>query len=220
MSETDSFIDEVSEEVRRDRLYGYLRRYGWIGVLAVILIVGGAAWNEFRKARVTAAAEALGDAVLTALESEDAATRRAALDAIEAEGPSAAVIALLSAAEKIAAEEPEAAAEELRPLALDTAVSPVYSDMAALKLVLLGDAGEDATTRAQLLERLAQPGAPYRLLALEQQALALAADGDSAAAIAAAQALLQEDGVTGALRQRISQLIVALGGTLPELSAG
>ena len=36
MSETDSFIDEVNEEVRRDRLYGALRRYGWIAILAVL----------------------------------------------------------------------------------------------------------------------------------------------------------------------------------------
>ena len=49
MSDTDSFIDEVTEEVRRDRLFLLLRRWGWVGVLAVILIVGGAAFNEIRK---------------------------------------------------------------------------------------------------------------------------------------------------------------------------
>ena len=45
MSDTDSFIDEVNEEVRRDRFYFMLKRYGWIAVLAVILLVGGAAWK-------------------------------------------------------------------------------------------------------------------------------------------------------------------------------
>ena len=48
MSDTDSFIDEVTEEVRRDRMYLLLRRWGWVGVVAVILIVGGAAFNEVR----------------------------------------------------------------------------------------------------------------------------------------------------------------------------
>ena len=51
MSDTDSFIDEVNEEVRRDRFYFMLKRYGWIAVLAVILLVGGAAWNEYQKAQ-------------------------------------------------------------------------------------------------------------------------------------------------------------------------
>ena len=61
MSETDSFIEEVTEEVRRDRLYGLLKRWGWAGILFVLIVVGGAAWNEWSKAQARAAAEALGD---------------------------------------------------------------------------------------------------------------------------------------------------------------
>ncbi len=36
MSNNDSFIDEVNEEVRRDKLYALFRKYGWIGVVAVL----------------------------------------------------------------------------------------------------------------------------------------------------------------------------------------
>ena len=54
MSDTDSFIEEVSEEVRRDRLFKLMKRYGWIAILAVLLLVGGAAFNEVRKARQAA----------------------------------------------------------------------------------------------------------------------------------------------------------------------
>ena len=71
MSETDSFIEEVTEEVRRDRLFGLMRRYGWIAVLAVLLIVGGAAYREYSRAAEQAAARALGDALLAALDNED-----------------------------------------------------------------------------------------------------------------------------------------------------
>lgn len=63
MSDTDSFIDEVTEEVRRDRMYLLLRRWGWVGVAAVALIVGGAAFNEYRKSRDTAQQD-LGDSIL------------------------------------------------------------------------------------------------------------------------------------------------------------
>ena len=41
VSESDSFIDEVTEEVRRDKLFAVFRKYAWIGVLAVAAIVGG-----------------------------------------------------------------------------------------------------------------------------------------------------------------------------------
>jgi len=55
VSETDSFIDEVSEEVRRDQLYGVFRKYVWIALGAVFLIVGAAAFNEWRKAQTRSA---------------------------------------------------------------------------------------------------------------------------------------------------------------------
>ena len=64
--ESDSFISEVSEEVRRDRLYAALRRYGWLIAAAGLLIVGGAAVNAWRKARQRAQAEAAGDAMRAA----------------------------------------------------------------------------------------------------------------------------------------------------------
>ena len=36
MSDTDSFLQEVSEELRRDRLYRNIRKYGWIAILFVL----------------------------------------------------------------------------------------------------------------------------------------------------------------------------------------
>ncbi len=81
MANTDSFINEVTEEVRRDRLFAVLRRWGWLAVVLVLLIVGGAAWNEWRKAEARAEAEARGDALLAALEANDPSGMLAALAA-------------------------------------------------------------------------------------------------------------------------------------------
>jgi len=41
LSNPDSFIDEVTEEVRRDRLFRLFRKYGWIGVVIILGLVGG-----------------------------------------------------------------------------------------------------------------------------------------------------------------------------------
>ena len=68
MSDTDSFIEEVSEEVRRDRLYKVLRKYAWVGILAVVTIVGGTAYLEFQKAQARTDAEAVGTAIIKALD--------------------------------------------------------------------------------------------------------------------------------------------------------
>lgn len=211
MSEADSFIDEVTEEVRREKLFKTLRKYGWIGVLAVLLIVGGAAFNEYRKARASAAAQALGDEILEALSLPGPSTRTDALAAIAPEGEAAGVVALLKAAEDLAAEDPAAAVDVLSPLAARTDIASLYSDLAAFKIVLIGGEAVDADLRGQLLERLAAPGAPFRPLAMEQRAIDLAASGETEAAIAAARALLEEPLVTPGLARRVTQLLLALG---------
>jgi len=67
MSNTDSFIEEVTEEVRRDKLFALMRKWGWLVALIIVGLVGGAAYNEWSKARSQAQAQAFGDAVLAGL---------------------------------------------------------------------------------------------------------------------------------------------------------
>ncbi|MCK8483785.1 hypothetical protein MUY21_07030 [Aliiroseovarius sp. S2029] len=208
MSETDTFIDEVSEEVRRDRLYALMRKYGWIAVLLVVLLVGGAAFNEWRKASARAEAQALGDAILAAEEQADPAERAAALAALEVDGDAAAVVAMLAATDG------EDGAAALRALADDASIDSLYRDLAQLKLVTAADSGLDNAERRARLEPLAVAGAPFRVLAEEQLALIDIDDGQTDAAIARLQSLLVDDEASGALRRRASQLIVALGGSL------
>lgn len=209
MSETDSFIDEVTEEVRRDRLFALFRRYGWIGVLLVVAVVGGAAWNEWRKAGARAEAEAFGDAVLAATAAPDSA---AALAAIPADGDRAAIRDLLLSAFAVEGGDRAAALATLETVAADPGLPPVYRDLARLKWVILSGEDLSAGDRDAALAALAAPGAPYRALALEQQALALIAAGETEAALAALAALRQDAGASAGLQRRAAQLIVALGG--------
>ncbi len=60
MSDTDSFLQEVSEELRRDKLYRNMRKYGWIGLLLVVIIVGGAAYREYQKSQAAERAQLFG----------------------------------------------------------------------------------------------------------------------------------------------------------------
>lgn len=217
VSNTDSFIDEVTEEVRRDRLFGVMRRYGWIAVLAILMLVGGAAWNEWRKAQDRAAAQALGDAVLSALAIQDRGARAAALDAIAAPGAqAAAVIALLAAAEE-GADNPEAAAARLLALADRADVDAIYRDIATLKAVMLPGAGLDAEMRRNRLNSLTLSGGVLRLLAEEQLALIDIETGAREAALERLVAIASDAEATTGLRRRVTQVIVAMGEALPDL---
>lgn len=216
VSSPDSFIAEVTEEVRRDRLFAMFRRYGWIAVLAVVLVVGAASWNEWRKARDRAAAEAFGDAVLAALENEDRAARVAALAVIEATDGRGAVRGLLGAAEAVAAEDRAAALAGLAALAADGALPASYRALAALKRVMLAGPELPMAEREAALAPLAAAGAPFRALALEQQAVLRLEAGDAGAAAGILNQVLEEPGITAAQRRRVSQLLVAIAPPAPS----
>lgn len=214
MSDTDSFIEEVTEEVRRDRLFALMRRWGWIPVLLVIAIVGGTAWREYSKATATAEAQAFGDAILSALEADTPEARIAGLDGIEAPVPGgAAVLRLLTAAEAGSSGDDAASVAALQAVADDAEVPQIYRQIASYKALTRGAAALSAEDRRAGLEALAIPGQPLRLLAEEQLALLEVDAGETEAALARLARIAEDAEATAGLRRRASQLIVALGGT-------
>ncbi|MDD8022031.1 MAG: hypothetical protein PHX82_02825 [Paracoccaceae bacterium] len=209
MDETDSFINEVTEEVRRDKLFAALRKYGWIGVVAALAIVGGAAFNEWSKSKAQAESEAFGDAILAAVQAD---APRTAFETISADGARASVVALMAAAEATADDDMQAALAAYRQIAADPATPASLRDLARLKAVIVTGTAMDPAERESELVALAQPGAPYRLLAIEAQANAALAAGDPDQAITLARQILNDAEVTAGLQQRATELIVALGG--------
>lgn len=214
MSNTDSFIEEVSEEVRRDKMFKLMRRYGWIGIAVVVLIVAGAGYNEWRKAQYTATAQAFGNSVLDALSSDESAKRVEALQAIEVNGAAGAVLAMLQAAETQSDSDPVAAAELLQQIADDAEMPVVYRELATLKRTIIMGDRLSVDERRNLLLGVAVPGSSFRLLAEEQLALLDIESGDTQGAITRLQAIISDSEITPGLRNRSTQLIVALGGTL------
>jgi len=216
LSESDSFIDEVSEEVRRDRLFKLFKKYAWILGLVVVAIVGGTAYNEWDKSASQKEARLTGDVLRAAAASGEAS----ALNAVIEQGAPSAVIAELQLANVLEADgDTEGALTALRSVATNLDVALVYSDLAWLKILMLDGANMAANERSGAYERLMAPGAPYRLLAQEQLAMQYVRDGDNEAAIGELTAILNDPSVTASLRSRAQQLIVALGGELEPESA-
>jgi hypothetical protein len=222
MSDTDSFIEEVSEEVRRDRLYGYMRKYGWIAVLAILALVGGAAYNEYSKAQERAKAQTAGDAILAALEADEPNARVAALEAVRGQDitqGAKAVVSLMQAAEQGAADDAAGSQAALEKIAVDGSLPEIYRQIASFKAASQSDGSLSVEDRRVRLEALSAPGTSLRLLATEQLALIDIETADTEAALEKLQGIVVDAEVTAGLRQRATQLIIALGGE-PETLAG
>ena len=139
MSDADSFIDEVTEEVKRDRLFATLRKWGWVGVVIVLLIVGGTAWREWQIASAESRAQAFGDSVLDALDAEEPAQRIDALAAIDAPTTgAAAILSMLTAAEEGTAGDDAEAVARLQAVAENTEIPSIYRQIASYKALTRG----------------------------------------------------------------------------------
>lgn len=211
MSETESFIQEVSEEVRRDRLYAFFRKWAWLFILLVIAIVGGTAYNEYNKGQKAAAMQATGEALMTAQEESTAA---AFAPLAEGSAP-ATLLAKFNQAAALAAEgQVPAAADILDAIALNPDTPAVYQDLALLKQMMINGANMEQSLLLSIVDRLAQPGAPFRLLAIEQRALAYLRVDDVDAALADLALIVADQNATQGLRNRAQELTIALGGDL------
>ncbi|MCB6177457.1 hypothetical protein LHP98_04845 [Rhodobacter sp. Har01] len=210
MSNPDSFIQEVTEEVRRDRLFKLYKRFGWIGVGLIVIVVAGTAGNEWLKARARASAEAFGDGVIEALDMGSPEDRRSALAALAVSPEQARLRDMILASDP--AENKAQTLAALDTVIADAAAPAVWRDLAVLRRVTVAGADQPLAERRAALEGIAAAGRPYRALAAEQLAYLLIEEGKTDQAIAALNALTQDQDATGALRARVAQVVTALGG--------
>ena len=217
MSENDSFIEEVSDEIRRDKLFGFFKKYLWVFAALVVFIVGGAAVNEYLKSKSETEAQAVGDALLAAQASDDAGV----FGELAANGGEAAVLARLDQAAVLAFEgQAGAAAVVLDQIAADGDVPPLYRDLALLKSVMVNGENMSAADLDSALSSLTSAGAPFRLLAIEQRAIVNLRNGDKAAALTDLSEILVDPNATQDLRNRAQELTISLGGEITAPQSG
>ena len=210
MSDTDSFIDEVTEEVRRDRLFGYFRRYGWIPAVIILALVGGTAYGEWSKSVVAQAAQVRGDALLDALDVQDKPESISALSSIVAQEDTDVVASFLLAGLD------QSLASELLTVIAENMEQPKYiRDLARLKLAATPDAASKDEA-VSILTDLSAPGGLYRNAATEILVALELQRGNRDVALELLQSHVQDAGATRAQVQRMGELIVALG-AIPDL---
>ena len=208
MSENESFIDEVTEEVRRDKLYLFLKRYGWVGVIVIVSIVLGSVFIEFRASSRNNAAEQLGDLLVKSLSNVDQD------NADEVQGfseflDSKSLISLIFQAKNFEMQLKHEDALRTYDTIIDSDDVPKsIRNFAKFKQLLLST--EDPIKMEKLLLDLISPDSSFNLLALEQKVLFNISDGDLEEAFSNLDLILNDPGASQGLKSRISQVKEAI----------
>ena len=167
MSLNESFIQEVSDEVRRDRLFRLFRKYGWLAIFLLLLIVGGAGINEWKKNKDKVAAELNGDELTKVLKNfSDTFNSKPYLSYLDLSLPGKPLAVLnptflgseINLQEKI---------DNLEEVASNLELPIALRDLALLYRFHLLQ--EDFESRMDALNILSGPDRPYRLLAIESK---------------------------------------------------
>ena len=217
MSDTDSFLQEVSEELRRDKLYRNIRKYGWIAIVLVFIIVGAATYREYMKSQAETEAELFGTNIIDALNQTDSADRISKLKEIIAPGHnSRAIVAMLLSAEAIGNEPTTLEMNGLKDVAESLSIDAHYRDLLNFKILLGSAEIMSVEERVKAYNTLSEPGNPYRLLAEEQMALIELELGNTDNAVEKISQILLDAELTSGLRNRATQMLIALGKD-PEL---
>ena len=217
VSDTDSFLQEVSEELRRDRLYRNIRKYGWLAILLVVLVVGGATYREYLKSKTETAAQLFGTSIINALGEKNIDDRISKLQKINASGDNAkVVIAMLLSAELNGSEIATLEKSSLSTITEDSSIDAHYRELLNFKILLGSAETLSLEERATAFEALSKPGNPFRLLAEEQLALIELEQGYIDNAVEKISQILLDAELTAGLRNRATQMMIALGKD-PEL---
>ncbi len=204
MTDGDGFIQEVTEDLRRDRMLGLWRRWGPVVIGGLVALVGVSAFLAWRDHAREQAARDLGGRLIAATEGPDPAAALAAL------GETGVAARLVEAAARADAGDPDGAAALYDALADDAASGRAIAAFAALRAVQLRAASLGPEATAAALGPLTAGDGPFRLLALEARGNARRLSGDAAGARADLEAALLDPAATEALRARAAAALALL----------
>ncbi len=175
-------FDEVEESLRAERYRSaFSRAWPWLAgllVLGVLIFAAWWGWREYQARAGFRASAVYQQGVEAAGRNDRTAALRAFTEAGEAGSPGYRALALMQQAALRTAQNDAAGALRLYDEAAEAAGSPLIADVAALQAAFVAmDQGAALPALEERLRPLASEGRPYRVLAREALATAMAANG-------------------------------------------
>lgn len=213
----DSFIREVEEELRSDKLNSFWANYKYLVIGGAVAIVVGTAGHGIWDSQVQTKAGASGSRFIEAVELSNDGQHDQAIEALEAlaadgYGQYPALAKIRLAAEYAKQGNPEDAVAAFDSIANDTAFNETLRDVARLRAgLLLVDHGTYANV-AERLQAMADTGKSFRHSAREGLGLAAWKAADFKQALIWFDAISQDNSAPDGVRQRATIMLELLAG--------
>ena len=168
MVESESFIKEVSEEVKRDKLFKALNKFKWPLFASIILLVGTVGGYEYYKYYKKKTAQENGEFLFSAIENLNNSGETVSS---EIENKFIAILIKLHEAKYFEEKGNIKGAKTAYNYLIDKhGGNKFFSDYSKFQLYLL-DPAESLrdTKKIKVLDQLSAPDSPMKLLALEQK---------------------------------------------------
>lgn len=224
--DADTFVKEVDEELRKDRVNQFVARYGWWLLAAIVLLLGAIAAFIWWHGRQEARAAEQGQQLLDALQSIESGNRGAASPKIAqlaaSEVDSYRVAALFARASNQAeAGQGQAAVATLRSIAENDDFAEPYRQAALIRQTALEFDRLQPQVVIRRLGTLARPGQPWFGSAGEMVGIAHLKMRRPDLAGPLFQRIGRDEAVPPSIRTRAIQMAGSLGyDAMPEPNAG
>ncbi|MDC3068016.1 hypothetical protein OA005_01980 [Paracoccaceae bacterium] len=168
MVETESFIKEVSEEVKKERLFKFIKKYRWVIGLTLVIIIGSVAGLEYYKFNRKIIAEKNGEFLYKMV----AGLKEGNLgDQIELSSDFTSILFKLSEAKFFEQNgEIQKARETYKYIISNFGDEKFFNHYSKYQLYLMRPARDlEDKDSVKFLDELSAPDAPLKLLAMEQK---------------------------------------------------
>ena len=216
MANPESFLEEVAEEVRRDRLFKFFKKNGWIIAFVVLATLCISITYEWRKNSEISRAKSNGDLLTLALEKSQKGNLEELLDLLSDNSPYLRPSSDLMAVTKLYYAEllyniyndSSESMSVLKEIFSNESVSTTLRQLAKIKYLLLFSG--DNKVKQDLIDELSSPDNHYRFLAQEHKVQTYLASGMSDEANRQSDILLNDLEVSEQQKRRLMDLKLAI----------
>lgn len=211
MNNNDSFIEEVSEELRKDKLTKFVKKYVWFIIIIILIFISIIGYNEYRKESTLRVNQKNTDIIYNFINDVNDSSFNQLKSLASTNDINSIIPKFLISKKYIVDNEIQKAKETLTSIQNVKDVPVEFSDLAKFYIFFIE---EENNKKKDLIEELNSPNSPFRLSSLEQKVYVYISENEFRKADDLIELILNDIELTNGLKQRMKNIQKVIGSKL------